>query len=283
MLLNIIRIYSLRIYFWIIIKYNSMDTIQSKSNCIFCCVFNHVKYVDMFYLLLESLITYGIKDNTEILVYTSTQFMNLIKNKFQTLQNGNGKVKIRFEINDTYLSVDSACKSRLDLFDLESIKHYNKILYLDTDIIIKGDLKKVFNLCVNDVLYVLEEGAIDDPTDYWGKSLFGNELQKYKKNESAFSSGILLFNNCEKIRGLFEKINEDIIKRPHTFHDQPYFVYNAFKYNLYEKKLALVAANNDHNIHSNKVIHHFSGGPGVYQHKIIYMTNFLNKLKNHSI
>jgi lipopolysaccharide biosynthesis glycosyltransferase len=235
-------------------------------------VFNQVKYVDMFYLLLESLISYGIKDDTDIFVYTSTRFMNLIQNKFP-------HVKLQFEINDTYTSVDSACRARLDLFDLESTKQYNKILYLDTDIIVKDNLSQVFDLCVNDTLYVLEEGAIDDPHDYWGKTLFGNDLDKYK-DRGAFTSGILLFNNCEKIKELFEKINKDIIKFPHPFHDQPYIVYNTFKYNLYEKKLGLVAVNNDHNIHSNKIIHHFPGGPGVYQHKIIYMTNFLNKLKN---
>jgi lipopolysaccharide biosynthesis glycosyltransferase len=124
----------------------------------------------MFYLLLESLITYGIKDHIEVFVYTSTRFMNLIKNKFQTLQNSN--IKLQFEINDTYTSVDSACKARLDLFDLESTKKYDKILYLDTDIIVKSNLRPVFDLCVNDMLYVLGEGAIDDPHDYWGKTLF---------------------------------------------------------------------------------------------------------------
>ena len=251
-----------------------MEAIELKTNCIFCCVFNQVKYVEMFYLLLESLITYGIKDHIEVFVYTSTRFMNLIKNKFQN-------IKLQFEINDTYTSVDSACKARLDLFDLESTKKYDKILYLDTDIIVKSNLRPVFDLCVNDMLYVLGEGAIDDLHDYWGKTLFGNELDKYK-DRGAFTSGILLFNNCEKIKELFEKINEDIVKRPYSFlcYDQPYIVYNAFKYNLYEKKLAPVAVNNDHNIHSNKIIHHFPGGPGVYQHKIIYMTNFLKNLNN---
>jgi lipopolysaccharide biosynthesis glycosyltransferase len=170
------------------------------------------------------------------------------------------------------------------LFDLESTKKYDKILYLDTDVIVKGDIRPVFDLCVNDVLYVLEEGAIDDPHDYWGKTLFGNEIHNYK-DRLAFTSGILLFNNCDKIKDLFEKIKEDIINRPYQFacFDQPYIVYNAFKYNMYEKKLDIVAVNNDHNIYSNKVIHHFPGGPGVYQHKIIYMANFLNKLKNYSI
>jgi predicted O-methyltransferase YrrM len=41
--------------------------------------------------------------------------------------------------------------------------------------------------------------------------------------------------------------------------------------------------NNDYNIHSDKVIHHFPGGPGVYHHKIHNMTNFLNNIKDFTI
>ena len=86
--------------------------------CIFCCVFNHEKYVDMFLLLLESIFIYGNLDtNTCILVYTSTLFMNKIKKSH--LFNDE---KIKFEINDTYNNIDKACKARLDLFNLASIK-----------------------------------------------------------------------------------------------------------------------------------------------------------------
>jgi hypothetical protein len=182
--------------------------------------------------------------------------------------------------HDTYNNIDRACKARLDLFNLPSTINYNKILYLDTDILVKDDIQKLFELCNDDILYVLEEGSIDDNSDYWGKTLFVNENNYTDK--SAFTSGILLFNNCEKIKDLFSKINEDIINRPHMFdcHDQPYIVYNAFKYNLYNNKvLKSLIVNNDSNIHSDKVIHHFPGGPGVYEHKIVSMTNFLNSFK----
>ena len=250
-------------------------------NCIFVCVFNQEKYVDMFFLLLESILIYGnLDDNTHILVYTSTQFMNIIKQSH--LFNDE---KIKFEINDTYNDIDKACKARLDLFNLHSIKHYNKILYLDTDILVKDNINKVFDVCEEDILYVLEEAEINSNTDYWGKSLFGDEINNYN-DKSAFSSGILLFKNCEKIRDLFDKINEDIYKRPYNFacYDQPYIVYNAFKYNLYNNKvLKSLVVNNDNNIYSDKVIHHFPGGPGVYQHKIDYMTIFLNSIKDFTI
>ena len=251
-------------------------------NCIFCSVFNQDKYVDMFYLLLESILTYGnLSNDTIILVYTSTPFMNKIK----TSQLFN-KNKILFEINDTKDTIDKACKARLDLFDLESIKNYNKILYLDTDIIVKDNINKVFDICKEDILYVLEEGDLNTGFhDHHGRSLFGNELKNYD-DKTAFTSGILLFNNCEKIKNLFNKIIEDIIKRPRNFLccDQPYIVYNAFKYKLYNNKiLKSLVVNNDNNIHSDKVIHHFPGGPGIYQHKINNMTIFLNAMKRNKI
>ena len=244
--------------------------------CIFICVFNQIKYVDMFFLLLESILNYGKLDNdTTILIYTSTTFMNRIK------QNHLFSEKIKFEINDTYNDIDKSCKARLDLFNFSSIKTYNKILYLDTDILVKDDINIVFDICKEDILYVLEEGKIDSDTDNWGKTLFGNEINNYK-DKSAFTSGILLFNNCEKIKHLFNKTNENIIQRPHKFlcYDQPYIVYNAFKYNLYNNKiLKSFVVNNDNNIYSNKIIHHFPGCPGKYKNKIKNMDIFLNKLK----
>jgi hypothetical protein len=69
-----------------------------------------------------------------------------------------------------------------------------------------------------------------------------------------------------------------------VLNDQPYIVYNAFKYNLYNNKiLKSLVVNNDNNIHSDKVIHHFPGGPGKYQHKINSMTIFLNNIKDFTI
>jgi predicted O-methyltransferase YrrM len=191
--------------------------------------------------------------------------------------------KIKFEINDVYTTVDQACKARLDLFKLSSATNYNKILYLDTDILVKDDINKIFDVCKEDLLYTLEEGDISSDTDFWGKNLFGDEINNYE-DKSAFTSGILLFNNCEKIKDFFYKINQDIANRYHYFHDQPYIVYNAFKYNLYNNKLLKsLAINNETDIHSDKVIHHFPGGPGICQSKIDIMTIFLNSIKDFTI
>jgi predicted O-methyltransferase YrrM len=250
-------------------------------NCIFTCVFNNKKYIDMFYLLLESIYIYGnLDDNTDIILYTSSEFMNIIKKSH--LYNK----KIKFELCNNYDNIDKACKARLDLFNLQSINNYDKILYLDTDILIKDDINLLFNLIKDDILYVLEEGLITDNDNYYGgQSLFGNEIDNYS-DKSAFTSGIMVFNNTIKIKNLFQKINEDIKNRPFFFncYDQPYIVYNSFKYNMYDNKvLKQYVVNNNNNINSNYIIHHFPGGPGIHENKIIKMTTFLNSIKDKTI
>ena len=255
-------------------------------NCIFICLFNNPNYINMLYILLDSIHSYGSINNgsNEILIYTSSKFMNMIKQShFYKALN---KI-ICFEINDNYNTVETACKSRLDLFNLASVAKYSKFLYLDTDIVVKGDLNIVFNLCTKDKLYALEEGFIDSETDFWGKTLFENakDLYLYTNNTTAFSSGILLFNNCDKMKQLFTIIQTDFKKRPFQFycHDQPYIIYNAFKYGLYDNQvLKYVVVNNDHDYGSNKIIHHFPGDPGIHKNKLKFMFAFLGGLKSKS-
>jgi predicted O-methyltransferase YrrM len=253
-------------------------------NCVFTCVFNNEEYINIFYLFLESIFTYGnLNNDTDILVYTSTPFMNKIKDSH--LYNE----KIKFEINDEYNDIGKACKSRLDLFSFKNIDNYKKILYLDTDIIVKDDMNLLFDIPREDILYVVEEGTIDDSENgrFWGKDLFGEEITNYE-DKKAFNSGVLLFNNCEKIKFLFEKIKEDMTTREDSFYDQPFIVYNAFKYNLYNNKILNkysinVDINEEHDIFDDKILHHFCGAPGRHYKKIEGMKYFLNYFNDYTI
>ena len=243
-------------------------------NCIFVCVFKEEKYITMFLFLLESILLYGnMRTEIQLVVYTSTRFKNIIKQSPFYDEN------ILFEINDTYDTIEKACYARLDVFTLPILKNYEKILYLDTDILIKENLMSVFAICQEEKLYVLEEGQLTDDDNYYGgETLFG-DLSTYP-NESGFTTGILLFPYCETIQKLFDRIQEDIRTRSHTFgcYDQPYIVYHAIQQELCNKTLGNVAINNNYSVDSTKAIHHFPGYPGVYEEKLRKMESFLNEL-----
>jgi lipopolysaccharide biosynthesis glycosyltransferase len=131
------------------------------KNCIFVCVFLNEQYIRLFFLFLESLYIYGnLTNDVDILVYTSSIFEKKIRESHLFSES------LRFEVNDTFDTVDKACKARLDLFSLPSVEDYDKILYLDVDMLIKDDIHKVFDLVTEDILYVVQEGTIEH--EYWG-------------------------------------------------------------------------------------------------------------------
>lgn len=236
------------------------------NKLIFLCVFFNPKYIKLALTLLESLYKFGkLDDETKILIYTSTAFMNAIK-KTELYRD-----KIIFHVNDNKNSVELACKSRIDLFNIPCVKEFNQILYLDVDMVITGDVNLLFNSMTEDLLYAVGMGKVNDPADYFGASLFGDDLSKYGE-EKAFCSGLLLFNNTVTIRTLFENIENQMKNnnRYYSCYDQPFFVYNAIKDNLADTKTL--------NQYDSKVFDHHFGGPGYADKKLVSLPEKLNDL-----
>ena len=256
------------------------------KNLIFLCVFFNEGYIKLLELLLESIYLYGnLLDNTEILIYTSTEFSDIIKKNTLLAD------KIIFHINDNYNSLEEACKSRYDFFIIPGIEKYQTVLYLDTDIIIKKDLNQIFdNVIEREKIYVFEEGDISSHCDYWGHTLFtGEEIDKFE-DKTAFTSGVILFRNCEVINTLFEKTKKDMIDREQHFStiDQPFLIYNAMKYKLYDNKklkdhvLDFRSVKNINTINdSNKSLLHYISEVGKYQDKHTNMSKTIDILKKH--
>ena len=244
--------------------------------CIFTCVFSQESYVQLCFLWLESIYIYGNIGDADILIYTTTPFMKMIK------RSNLWSPAIKFEINDTYTTLDSACKARLDLFKFSCSAQYEQFLYLDTDILITADLNPVFDVVQKDVLYAMQEGTLDGP--WWGKELFGDEIHLYE-DQNAFTCAILLFNNCEAVRELFRVINVDMTVRTSAMHDQSYIVYNAFKHQLFDNKALNALAENVYHCDLDyaKTIHHYPYGPGQVGDKSAVMIRNLNSMKDRTI
>jgi lipopolysaccharide biosynthesis glycosyltransferase len=163
------------------------------------------------------------------------------------------------------------------------IDDYTKILYLDTDVLVLNDIKRVFAFDLEDVLYVVRGGDIS--SEYCGKNLF--DLSKYDPKTKGFNSGVLLFKNCEKIKSLFADILEHIQETERTIGfgshvDQQFFNYHAITKHMLsnEDKLQNIVVHSQHNfrqgIHS---VCHFAGSFGSDAMKIKNMQEFLIRFR----
>jgi hypothetical protein len=83
---------------------------------------------------------------------------------------------------------------------------YEKVLYLDTDIIVQNDLNVLFNKEIDDCVYAVKEGPIGH--EYFGGWFF--DFSKFDKDAPAMNSGTLLFRPSSAIRKIFSDINAHI-------------------------------------------------------------------------
>ena len=209
-------------------------------------------------------------DDVDYLIICNPNFQKKIQAIFDNL-NISGKIwcidlKTKFE----------AGYSRLKIFDYPNINLYNKILYLDCDILVTNSINNILDFQLENKLYALQEY---NQTIIWGSQFFDKN-----PNCSAFTSGILLFNNNIIIKDLFSQIllhidNHITSNLPIPIClDQPFIVYHAVKNNLYDnQKLINIVINNPNNF-NNETISHFPGGPGNYESKIVKMTNYIKNM-----
>ena len=247
------------------------------------CVFHQTGYINLLKLLVTSI---SVKANinretTDILIITSPKFQPLIQKELEAFD-----LPLHYYILDLHTLFDAGC-SRLNIFKYDNINLYDKILYLDTDILINNDINTLFDLEISsDKIYALEEGNIGHEYGYWGSQFFDFSNSKYNRNQTAFTSGILYFKRSEIIINLFDSIQlhiKDYIYNKRnpipTCLDQPFIVYNAIIQDKYNNQLLKeYIENNPTIVSNNKIIYHFPGDPGSYNSKYNKMANFWSKI-----
>ena len=251
-----------------------------EKRLIYICLFQDKNYIQLLTLLLKSILLNCKNDKFDILIYTSSA----LKEQIITMKLENNLSRGRktiFHVNDEIKNKEEACSSRLDVFNFPLICDYQKILYLDIDIIIEQSLEPIFRLVLEDKLYALKE--CDDisqhESEYFGKILFGKEIYSFK-DKSGFNSGVLLFNNCIRIRELFQIIKLDMVKRKQLmyFYDQPFIIYNTKKLNLCDNTSLEKYVRLSHDNSRKTAIVHFSGGVSANYNKIDTMRNYLSEI-----
>lgn len=242
---------------------------------IYLCIFFNENYLNLLRLFTLSLAFFGNKDdNTDILILTMWPFHDKVKDIFQKVN-----MPVSIYCLDLYTFFEAAY-SRLYIFDYPQINEYEKILYLDADILITNNVNNVLNLEIDDKLYTLKEGKIGD--EYHGIEFF--DFSQIDSETPAFTSGILLFNNCEIIKDMFTRIIIHIRKDSSEGKpipaclDQPYIVYYAINENVYNNELLIGKCINNPTEFTENTINHFMGWPGHYESKYDKMMRFMNNI-----
>jgi lipopolysaccharide biosynthesis glycosyltransferase len=240
------------------------------------CVFHNKNYISLLKLLLTSIHlkhNMGARD-THVLVITSSEFQPIIEKECLMLN-----FPIQYYILNLNTILESAV-ARLHIFEYNHIRRYSNILYLDTDILVNGDLDIIFELPIeSDKLYAVEEGTIGDEYHMWGGSFF--DFSIFCRDTPAFSTSVLYFKNSQSIKTLFENTRQHIRRDGRVFStlEQPFLVYNAFIENKYDNQLLnTYIRNRPTDVEVDKIIYHFAEHPGNYGTKYEKMVAFRDKL-----
>ena len=209
------------------------DSLHPKKNLLYMCVFFKQGYVELLKILLTSLKMFSNTDAFDILIFTSPEFE-------KEIQNFAGSIAITITCKTfEFKTVLEACCARLSIFDYNMIDSYEKVLYIDTDIVVQGDLSQLFEKSLEDKIYALSEWTIS--ADSHGGSLF--DFAKFNHNTPGFNSGILLFQTSPLMRSKFADISAHVLAafksggRMPECHDQPFFNYHFIKDGLHETQL----------------------------------------------
>ena len=260
-------------------KLNLKNLIVSDNYLIYFSVFFDKGYLQLLKYFLVSLKLFSKLESVDLLILTSEDFRIDINKIAKELQL---KIFIKtFNFNNMF----EASAARLHIFEYENINHYNKILYLDTDIIIQGNIMKIFECLKEDKLYAVKENDIN--TSFNGAFFF--DFNKFDINTPAFNAGVLLFKNSVNIRRVFCDINKHIenFKKVDSIQppclEQPFVVYHFIKNNLCDIEILsnyiyLASDTSPPTLESSIIVSHFLWPIGNYLHKLTRMKSHFSKL-----
>ena len=237
-------------------------------NLVYACVFFQDGYCQLAELLLKSFaFTNPISNDIHFLVLCNEKFQRRIESLMKSLHIRGSTWVMEFD------TIPTAAMARLQIFDYPSIGQYSKILYVDCDVLITGELQDLFALELDEKLYGLMEGNTKD--DMWGARLFRQGNPKIP----AMCSGVLLFQPNSKIKTLFRNVKDHMNhyrnKDKLPCYDQPFLIYHAIELGVLENTALDGLVQNNPKSLGTQVVSHFPLWPGHYECKIHDILAFL--------
>lgn len=184
------------------------DIIKGSKNLIYCSVFGQ-DYYELFKILMESIDITTPNKTFDILVITDTPTKRRITPSAFTK-----KFNMNYMVVDTPANGIEASKTKCKIFEWEKINDYNKVLFLDSDIVSFKDLTPVFGgEHDSGILYTAYNQNMNFErafnSKYYALTPASDEmLQAYKiNNQQPFNAGQFLFVNSYKMQQHFSNVN----------------------------------------------------------------------------
>ena len=207
--------------------------VMPSKNLVYAGIFYNEKYLEFLKLLLISIKLYSRTDTFDFLVLTTKEFEPHIQQLSNSID-----IPIKMKFFD-YTTKNQPANARLHIFEYEDIGSYQKILYLDADILVQRDLTGFFTFEMEDKLYACEEVYTVRFASH-GAPFF--DFSKIDINTKGFNSGILLFQNTSTMRQMFNNMVDHISTMEKNneimpyWGDQPFLNYHAIKDNLFNSR-----------------------------------------------
>lgn len=242
---------------------------------VYLSLFFNRDYISLLRLLVESLALSDTDTSKfDILVFTQKDMAEEIKKVFEDF-GVNGKVKCmdflyskkangRRRTQQRHLHILDSSQMSLRIWEWEDIDLYDKLLYLDVDVLIIRDLNEILDMQLENKLYAEKESTINNKNH--GGELF--DFSKIEEHTPAFCGGVLLFNNCTEVKELFERtlrhVDEhvDSCQRIPKCLEQPFLIYHTIMGKLNHHGLT------DKIQGDNRILHHFNKKPDADGHYI---------------
>ena len=206
------------------------------KNLIYTTIGYNIEWFDIILILIDSLIDYSYPNKFDFLVICDDNMYNHIKDYFNKNSIYN---KLNIKIHNVKFNSqkpDIASINKLRIFDYENINDYEKILFLDGDIICTLNINEIFQKdLAENILYVYKEkiNINDHNHRYWGfENYTEKDLDEFKINNIyPFNCGIFLFKVSDEIKSDFSLILEKIKN-----HKGDYYYEQSFMNVYFNKK-----------------------------------------------
>jgi len=234
------------------------------------------KYISLLDIAIKSVMIYS---SADILVICDASFLPMCKEMLPE--------RVLYMTVPDSQTKEAASMQKLNIFDYENISSYDRVLFLDTDIIVHTSLEPFFNgVRRSGILYVYTERE----EQYEHKNLCFSLLNytpedfiMFKMHKvMVFNTGCFLF-----IPSLTMKFHFDEIRKMIKNHKGPFFFEQSFM-NVYFNKLnatdRTVLTNSNYRMgaahyrHYKGFIAHFSSIPGNADNKLESMKEYYSNL-----